>query len=183
MNVVPLSVFHSSRVGLARAYQSVGVVGLLGSMLVVAALLLASIGWRGHQRFLQKLANAQSQTPPLTTVAPAPTLPPRVLPDAADVPRLLSRIERAATEAGLGWPRADYRFNSASDDVPASVEVRCTLKGPYPALRGLVAALLQDMPTLTLREFTISRNSADVAEVEAKLAVIIYVAGSPAMRP
>lgn len=178
MKLTSLSPFHSSRVWLARARQSVGAAGLLGSMLVVAALVLASMGWRGHQRHLRELAGAQSSAPPATTVAPVPTLPPRVLPDAADVPRLLSRIERAAIEAGLGWPRADYRFNAASDDLPASVEVRCTLKGPYPAVRGFVAALLQDMPTLTLREFSISRSSADVAEVEAKLAAIVYVAGS-----
>ena len=71
---------------------------------------------------------------------------------------------------------ADYRVIAATQDTPASLEVRCTLKGPYPAVRTFVTALLQDTPALTLKEFALSRASADVTDVEAKLAVVVYLA-------
>lgn len=171
---------HTLRVTLARAQQHLGAPGALGGMLLLLALALLAFAWRSHQAALSEVSRM-----PLDNAAPASTAPaaavrtaPRVLPDAGDAPHLLSRIERAAMASGLGWPRADYRVNTATDDAPASVEVRCTLKGPYPAVRRFVTALLQDTPSLTLKEFALSRADADATEVEAKLALVIYVAGN-----
>jgi Pilus assembly protein, PilO len=169
------------RVMLARSHQRLGTHGLLGCALLLLALAVLSLGWRKHQSAL----NAAAQLPEVAVVAAStgPALSPpaeRLLPDASELPRLLSRIERAATAAGLGWPRADYRVSTATDDTPASVEVRCTLKGPYPAMRRFVTALLQDTPTLTLKEFALSRAGADVADLEAKLAIVVYLGSDSA---
>ena len=109
-----------------------------------------------------------------------PKVPARLpLPPASDIPLLLTRLQRAALDAGLNWPRADYRINAASDEALATLEVRCALKGPYTAVRRFVTALLQDAPTLTLREFALSRASADAGEVEAKLAIVVYLGSDP----
>jgi hypothetical protein len=89
-------------------------------------------------------------------------------------------MQRAAQEQGLGWPHADYRFNAATEDTPASLEVRCALKGSYPSIRRFVTALLHDTPTLTLREFSLSRASAEAADVEAKLGIVVYLASGSA---
>lgn len=163
------------RVALARLYQRLGLTGLAGCALLLLAIVLAWRTWHNQAGMAPLMASDVAPATAATrAVVPAP--PPRALPDPAEVPRLLARIERAATAAGLGWPRADYRFQQATSDVPASVEVRCTLNGPYPAVRRFVTALLQDTPTLTLREFTLSRSGVDAPEVEAKLAIVIYVA-------
>jgi hypothetical protein len=167
---------HATRVWFARAQQRLGPQGLVGCALLLAALMLGSQVWRSHRSHMLEPVSAAVESALRPTRTPLAPSPPRVLPDPADVPRLLARIERAATAAGLGWPRADYRFHAASGDVPASVEVRCALTGTYPAFRGFVTALLQDTPTLTLREFTLSRSGVDAAEVEAKLAIVVYVA-------
>lgn len=161
----------------ARLHQRIGAAGVLGLALTAAAVLLFSFTWRQHQRDLADAAEqpiAQSEAPKQQALVRMP-LPPSV----SDVPLLLTRVQRIALEAGLGWPRADYRVNPASDEAPASLEVHCALKGPYPSVRRFVTALLQDMPTLTLREFALSRPSAEVVDIEAKLAIVVYLsAGS-----
>jgi Pilus assembly protein, PilO len=178
MNTLPAT--HALRVALARAHQRLGTPGAMGCVLIVVALVMGAFAWRGHQTALAEVVRAPGDNAVAGRAASPAAMPfvPRVLPDVAEVPRLLSRIERAATAAGLGWPRADYRVNTATDDTPASVEVRCTLKGPYPAVRRFVTALLQDTPTLTLKEFALSRAAADAADVEAKFAIVVYVAGN-----
>lgn len=88
---------------------------------------------------------------------------------------LLARIERTAVERGLGWPQAEYRFTAATGEAPDNVEVRCALKGPYRSVRAFVTALLMDTPTLTLREFSVSRANSDAAAVEAKLSIVVYL--------
>jgi hypothetical protein len=177
VNALPAT--HALRVMLARAHQRLGTPGALGVVLLISALAMLALASRNHRATMGELSRAPLDNTAMLPITSSAALrsAPRFLPDAGDAPQLLSRIERAATASGLGWPRADYRFNTATDDLPASVEVRCTLKGPYPAVRRFVTALLQDTPTLTLKEFALSRAAADVADVEAKFAIVVYVAG------
>jgi Pilus assembly protein, PilO len=141
-----------------------------------------SMAWSRHNAALTTASVDSRAASVDTTGAPRPSQPiePPKLPNVADVPTILARIERAATASGLGWPRADYRTNAATEDMPASVKVRCTLKGSYPSVRRFVTALLQDTPTLTLKEFSLSRADADAAEVDAKLAIVVYLGGASA---
>jgi hypothetical protein len=169
--------WHSVRVAAARLRQRLGIPGLLGVALFVGAAGLALHQWRLHGAARASLV----AEPPAAAIAGGGEAGgvrplPRVLPSASDVPQQLTRIERAATGAGLGWPRAEYRVVAATQDTPAMLEVRCTLKGPYPALRRFVTALLQDQPALTLKEFSLARPAADVVDVEARLAVVVYLA-------
>ncbi|HZT56126.1 MAG TPA: hypothetical protein VFA35_07870 [Burkholderiaceae bacterium] len=166
---------------IARLRQRVGVPGLLGLGLVAVAAAAMSLAWRQHQRL--DLAPSAPGLPMVHAVPATMPRPPKTempehaaLPPVSDIPILLTRIQRAALDAGLGWPRADYRVNAATEDAPASLEVRCTLKGPYPSIRRFVTTLLQDAPTLTLREFGLSRANADAGGVEAKLSFTVYLA-------
>jgi hypothetical protein len=168
VNARPVFVFA------ARAHQRVGAAGLLGVGLLAATAVVFALAWRGHQGDLASAVVAPSPT--LIQPRPPTTQPRLLLPPASDIPLLLTRLQRAALEQGLGWPRADYRINPAAEEAPASLEVHCTLKGPYPNVRRFVTALLQDAPTLTLREFALSRASADAADVEAKLSIVVYLA-------
>jgi hypothetical protein len=181
---VPARALHALRVRLVRVRYAIGTPGVIGCLMIVVAAATWWSAWRSHPRVQPTVAQVDERTAWQAGSASGATAPRRVLPEAADVPRLLQRVERAAVAAGLGWPRADYRFNPAADDMPASVEARCTLKGPYPAVRRFVTMLLLDTPALTLKEFSLSRGGADVADVEAKLALVVFVAGSPAtVRP
>ncbi len=178
----PLSVFTPTpgwrlRVVAARVHQhlgSAGVVGLLVLMLAAAKGYAAWADRTAHQRALQTtVAEPTSAAAPALTAASTPRVR---WPAVADVPTLLTRMERTAVEQGLGWPQADYRITAAGE-LPAALEVRCALKGAYPSIRRFVTALLLDQPTLTLREFSLSRANADANQVDAKLVLVVYLAG------
>jgi Tfp pilus assembly protein PilO len=145
--------------------------------LLAAAAGVAVWAWLQHRSESELPGSAPVST--LTEAVVAPVVAPvvRSLPQAAEIPALLTRVERAAVSAGLGWARADYRVNGATDDTPASLEVRCTLKGAYPNMRRFVTTLLQETPALTLKEFSLMRPNAETADVEAKLTVLVYLSG------
>jgi len=171
MTSVPRTLTLRLKIAFARWEQRVGWPGLLGVALLIAGVILVTVG-RPDPLAPQSLGvpRALRGQPAVAAIPDVPTLPP-----VADVPLLLTRIQRAALDQGLGWPRADYRLNAATDDTPASLDVRCVLKGPYPQVRRFVTTLLQDLPTLTLREFSLSRPNSEVAEVEAKLSLVVYL--------
>jgi hypothetical protein len=165
-------------IALARGHRAFGWAGWIGLGLAAASAIVLASGWIRHQDGLARAAQAAAPSGPTAVPArsavsdtPAVKLPPR-----DSIPTLLSRIERAALDQGLEWPRADYRTTNATAEAPASIEIRCTLKGPYPAIRRFLAALLLDTPALTFKELALNRANAESAEVETRLAIVIYLA-------
>lgn len=176
----PLSAAARLRIALARLQWQVGTPGMIGLLLGLMSAAIGLDAWRGQGQAVEFLP--PTATPPAVTRAPPVPAPPRV-PGADEVPRLLARIERTAVAEGLGWPQADYRIGEAAGTPLASLEVRCILKGPYPAVRRFVAALLLDNPSLSFKEFSISRSSTDASDVDARLGIVIWIAApSPGAR-
>lgn len=168
------------RVAAARVHRAIGTAGIAGLLAMAVGAALGWDAWTQQQRSVaeQMLESARRPVAPAAP-AVASVEPVRMRwPSASDVPVLLGRMERAAVEEGLGWPQADYRVTAANGDSPASLDVRCTLKGPYPAIRRFVTTLLLDQPTLTLREFGITRANADASNVDAKLTFVVYLGGA-----
>ena len=168
-------------VGAMRVYQAIGWPGVFGVALMSLSGVLTWSAWSDSRSPHQPLAKSrsfeqqrsQASTPSLAAhEAAALRLPP-----GGDTTRLLNRIERSAVAEGLGWPRAEYRYAPASTDLPASVEVRCALKGTYPQIRRFVGTILRDIPTVAIRELHISRAGSDLPTVDAKLTVGIFIAG------
>ncbi len=158
-----------------------GVVGMCLMFAALATLALAAQHRRSEREVLAaQIGAADAQSNTLASRGERQGSDIR-LPPTSDIPLLLTRIQRAAVQAGLGWPRADYQFNAASDDAPASIDVQCALKGSYPNLRRFVTSLLQDSPTLNLREFRLSRSNANASEVDAKIAIVVFLAGESAV--
>jgi hypothetical protein len=168
------------RVAAARLQRRIGSAGVIGLLALGAGLLVGWDAWSRHQRFAEDAASLHAEQPSAPPSGAAASAPPvRVRwPSASEVPVLLSRLERAAVQEGLGWPQADYRVTPATGDTPASLEVRCTLKGPYPAIRRFITVSLLDQPTLTLREFAVTRANSEASNVDAKLTLVVYLAGS-----
>ena len=187
MSQAAMRAFHPIQVAFARAQQQIGWTGLAGLALVVAATLLFAHAWMGRP------AATASAPKPLTdagrNVVPevghmqhAPVLETTLIalarPDEA--PKLLRQLERIAVSNGLGWPAADYRMTPASLSQPTGLEVRITLKGPYPRLRVTVAQMLREVPAATLREFSLNRSSSESIDVEAKLVISVALDSGPA---
>lgn len=146
---------------------------------VAAAVAFATVSQASELRLARTLdaqRAADVPAPPAATAPePAPPRPVQLAP-AADVPRLLARLERTAGASALAWTQADYRIADATDNLPASLEVRVTLKGPYPAVRRFVTAALLDNPSLTFKEFAISRASSAATNVDARLGIVVWLA-------
>lgn len=116
-------------IAVARIERCIGWPGVAGLAFIVAAEL-----WMAHARQDRASLPTASAGVPVVFAASQPQRSPSLaLPPATDIPLLLTRIQRRALDEGLGWPKADYRVSAATDDVPASVDVRAVLKGPYPA--------------------------------------------------
>jgi hypothetical protein len=170
------------RVLLARIHAYIGWPGVVGLALVVGSAL--AIGLAQSQRGAHSSESSMPRAPepagpsgqgmalneqPVTAMA---------LPSSAEVPLLLTQVEWAATTRGLGWPQADYRLNTSTDGSPTTLEIRCQTKGTYPHIRGFVATLLRDVPTLTLRELKLSRPNTASPDIDAKLSFEIFLGSS-----
>lgn len=165
------------QVAMARLVQCVGWAGVAGMLLVVAAIgMMISLRPITTSHLPAEKSTAPASAPVATRASQvAEGAATTVLPPVDDIPLLLTRIQRAAVAQGLGWPRADYRLNAATEEAPASLDLRCVLKGPYPNVRMFVTEILRDIPTLTLKEFNLARPTSESADVEAKLSMVVYL--------
>lgn len=169
------------RVYAARVHQLVGWAGVLGVALLVVAICVTALAWSTHSASLRS-ADMRNATAVGSAAKPAKSatqddVQPVVsdLPRMADVPLLLTQMEQAALSNGLAWRAADYRITAATLNRPATLEVRSSLKGPYPKLRSMLVQLMMDVPAFTIREFSASRPNTDTADVETKLLLSVFL--------
>ena len=168
-----------ARVALARVHQSVGWAGLAGTALFAVAAGVMSLSWSAQRASLdmQVAKRAAAAPAPIAALAPAVSASAVAmdLPRAGDIPLLLTQMKQAAVSNGLEWRAADYRVTPATPTQPASLEVRCTLKGPYPKLRSMLVQLMGSVPAFAIREFVVNRPNADLPDVEAKLVLAVFL--------
>ena len=168
------------RIAFARLLQTAGWAGLAGVALVIAALVVAQSAMAQRhatsvvQNRVAASASAPARAASFTAAATAPST--FRLPSQVDVPLLLTRLERAAVGNGLPWTAGDYRLVPASERQPAALEVRCAFKAPYPQLRAMLVEILGAASAVTFREMSFARATIDAAEVDARLAIVIYLA-------
>lgn len=175
--------FDRLRVALARAHQLIGWAGFAGVALLAVAGVVHGSAWSSsasvHRPVEGQAPAKQRASPAPSSVAVAAAPNTSMLSGRADIPLLVTQIEHAALANGLTWPAADYRFKAATAQAPASLEVRCTLKGPYPKVRGMIVQLLGSVPGFTLRDLSMSRATSGTADVEAKLAMVVFLTDGP----
>jgi hypothetical protein len=167
------------RVWLARVQQLVGWAGIAGIALLGAATIVIALAWSTQRAFVQ----ASAARPPIASPQPAPAIAavdvatPSApeLPPASEVPLLLTQMKQAAVGNGLDWRAAEYRITAATPTQPASLEVRCSIKGPYPKLRGMLVQLKTSIPAFAIREFSANRPNSDAVDIEAKLALAVFL--------
>lgn len=166
------------RIAAARGLQLLGWPGVLGMVLLAGTAVWLFASW-AERRAVEP--SAQRVVAPTAAsfvavreleLAPVPLN----LPHRGDVQRLLAQISLAAKASDLGWPAAEYRVNAATADRPAVLEVRFTLKGPYPKLRRMLVQVMHKIPAAHLREFALVRANSEVADVEARLSIGVFLA-------
>lgn len=164
---------------LARAHERLGWAGLAGAGLLVIALLVAGSAWQTRSlareaRATLALGEGAPAAAPAASSRDAASAVPH-FPARAEVALLLTQIEQTARDSSLDWRAADFRIIAATASRPASLEVRFSAHGSYPQIRAMLAKLLRSGMPLAIREFSVSRPSADVAAVEAKLVLAVFL--------
>lgn len=160
-----------------RGARALGWPGLAGLVLLAGA---------GTQQWRLRAAAPDADAAP--SIAIAQEAPPNAAPaadtlallDAHATPQLQRDLATRAAGAGLAWSSAEYRLLPATDRLPPAYEVRCSLKGGYPAIRRFVAGTLDAAPSAALREFALARPGVDGAEVEAHVSFAFFLAPRPA---
>ena len=167
------------RVSLARVQQRIGWAGVAGVALFAAGAVVIALAWSVQAAFVRSdearavAMVAGAPSPSASAAAAAPAIP--ELSPASEIPLLLTQIKQAAVGNGLDWRAAEYRVTAATPTQPASLEVRCSIRGPYPKLRSMLVQLKDSIPAFSLREFGASRPNADTADVDAKLALAVFL--------
>jgi|GEM_PF-2421887 len=168
------------RIAFARLHQAIGWAGLAGIALLALAAAAGYATWERKTELEVAMATARAMPSPAVARPAAEATPvlPR-LPSRTDIPFLLTRIERAVTQSGLPWSAGDYRISAATDRQPASLEVRCAFKAPYPKLRSMLVDLLGTVPMATFREMSFSRQDIRSPDVDARFAIAVFLADEP----
>ena len=168
------------RVLAARFFQAAGWAGMAGTGLMLVALVWLAFARLSHRLPVEEAGVAirpasSSEASPTSMVAAIS------LPNRSELSLVLAHIHRTAVRNGLGWPAAEYKVTVATEASPATLEVRCRLKGDYPNLRSAIAHLLRSIPGLTLRDLSMTRTSSDTSEVEAKLTFVVFLRDEPSV--
>lgn len=167
---------HQVVIRIARATQIFGRTGWLGLALGVLAMLWFANAWHAHQADIPARAVEPVLDAPMTLPAiPVVQAERMTLARQDEQSLVLTQIQQVAVSHGLGWTAADYKLVPASESAPMALEVRCTLKGDYPRLRATLAQWLQRVPGLAIRDLVMNRPSSEVAEIEAKLHIVIFM--------
>jgi hypothetical protein len=176
MRVVRRTWPEATAIAAARIHHHVGWPGVVGAALVVASVAVYLYDRHKTETNATPTQLEAASRAELTdaTLASAPREAVKLVPE-RDVSLILTRMERSAFSQGLSWSRADYRLVPSNADLPASLEVSTSLRGPYLSIRKLLAAMLNDTPALTLRSLNITRPGPDTPDVEAKITAAVLL--------
>ena len=101
-------------------------------------------------------------------------------PDAATTPAALAQISRLAAANKVALASGDYRLAEERALGMLRYEVRYPVKGAWRDVFTLLAALLNEVPTLALDEVVFKRESRNAAEVDAQLRLSLFFVDSAA---
>ncbi len=166
-----------------RIHVQLGWKGYAGLGMLCLALTGLSLAWLTYQRSLHvhgqatRIAQSNGVAAPSGSAGKGPieASPLPALPRKSMQVALLNQIERAAEGAGLNWSKVDYSLTPLSDNSLASLEIKGVLKGPYPAIRDFLSAVLSSQPATGLRSLSLTRESAESPDVEARMSLVIYL--------
>ncbi len=166
---------HKLRVAMLRVHQTIGLQGMIGVVLCAAAVawILLIGAWTEVVAVRPEQIDQPAEREPVAVVAASD--PALILSLSEEQALLLTQVQQIVLHEGLSWDAANYKVLPAGDGVPIGLQVRCELKGPYPKLRSVLRQWLSNVPGLTLGDLSMSRKTGDLAEIEAKMVLVIFM--------
>jgi Tfp pilus assembly protein PilO len=92
-----------------------------------------------------------------------------------NVPELLSRINRSASENRLKLEKGEYKLARESDFRLARYQITLPVHGDYGALRSFVNNVLEAVPSAALEELTLKRENVDMPELEGRVRFVLFL--------
>ena len=86
----------------------------------------------------------------------------------------LERLHRAARAAGLDLAQGEYRLERRPAGL-WSYRVTLPVAGTYPQLRAFIAAVLEDMPTVSIDALRFERKGAAQTRLDAQVRLTFHV--------
>lgn len=160
--------------------RRLGVVGLLGSALLVLALgLLFSMvkplqhqSWQ-HAQQLDQL-RIKAQTVPAEPLVATPD-PIAMLPPDSSAAAALGELEQLARAHGFELTRGQYSVAAVNGAALARWQMVFQVQADYPALHAFVAAALERLPNLVLDEVKLKRERIEDEDLQAELRFGLFV--------
>lgn len=169
---------------LFRLGRILGMTGLVGSAMLVAALLLQFIQVEAihratvaQQTTLASLRHAVANQPAVPN--PQPVNPLSALPPTGEASQQIGELEQLAHAYGLELPRGQYSVAPLTGTSLLRWQLILPIEASYPALHGFLAAALERQPNLTLDELKLKRDSIETDELQTELRMSLFVEAAP----
>ena len=164
--------------------RRLGATGLAGLGLLVAALLLQTLGVGTLQRTIaaqQERLAALRVAAATREASPAPPVfnPLGALPPTGAASQQIGELAQLAASHGLALPRGRYSVTSQAGTALARWQLVLPVETPYPALHAFLAAALERLPNLTLDELKLERERIESADLQAELRMSLFLETAP----
>lgn len=98
----------------------------------------------------------------------------RMFPEGRNMPEYLEKIFSSAQKQGISLDQGEYKVTSDQKGNLVSFQMTLPIKGEYPQIRKYLAALLADIPVLSLQQVQFKRRKVDNSLVEANVRLVLY---------
>lgn len=98
----------------------------------------------------------------------------RMFPPDRKMPEYLAKIFSVAQTQNISLKQGEYRVTRNKEGNLASFQMTFPVKGEYPQIRKYLAALLADIPAMSLQQVQFKRQRVGDSLVEANIRLVIY---------
>lgn len=99
----------------------------------------------------------------------------RMFPESKNMPDHLEKIFSMAQTQGIRLDQGEYKVTRSKEGNLVSFQMNLPVTGEYPQIRKFLAALMADMPALSLQKVQFKRQKADNPLVEANISLLLYL--------
>lgn len=164
-----------TRVFVIRA--ALGPAGMLGIVVLLSCVpyYLLALQPLQHEVDAQRAAARRLRAPTAAQPAPGNELRDfyKLFPSLNQLPAQLARLYALARAAQLDLPQGEYRLEDSRLRLVA-YRIRLPLRGSYPQLREFIAAVLKNLPLVSLDELRFAREKNGETQLDAQLRLTMY---------
>ncbi len=162
-------------------YERLSPVGVLGCLLVLAALLevvaMDLPEWRNHRALQSQAAvlrHKLNQLPIAPEASPLADQDASPLTTKEELPGVLADLSRYAQDNQLRFPEAEYTWTAPTNTSFGQYEVQFELKGGYLPIRHFVEDVENGEPEIAVRELSFARDNANQSDLRSRIRLVIF---------